>query len=734
MKSITSFADIDSLSPNDFESFVKDVFEKSGWSDAYITKVGVDFSHGDGGVDIIAYKRKRKFGIEVKQRSIKNIVGVKALNQAVTGAKLYNAEQVVLVTNSYFSSEVVQRALTLGVELVDRDNLQDMWIKKSSEIGRSDIKPRLYQKAVIDDCIEHTENGATKLLIEMATGLGKTYTSALLIKEILNIYPYKKILFLVHQLEIMNQSYIAYKNVFGIGNYSYAASVGGQLSNFSEDFSFGVVNSIYTNLPKLQKNLFDIIVIDEAHHAPANMYTQVLHYLSPKLLIGMTATPFREDGKDVFHVFGGFDGHIGKYDLVWALKNRRLAFPKYVVMLNDLNEKEISKIEKGLSLEDLDKKFFLNKKDDEVIRLIEEAVEQENIENPKAIVFCQSIEHINHLVPFFKPGTATYVHSKMASEQRRSNIRNFREHEFRYILVCDLFNEGIDIPETNILVFLRNTKSRRIWLQQLGRGLRKTPNKEYVHVFDFVGSLERINEINRLQNDLGGIKKKVESYDLDDEIIINDFIEVKYSKNAVQVLTLLEEQKWKLLPVIRAREILENYYTVNNSIPTPEKMCEELKDISTDQINTHFGSYWGYITAVFGKNESIYCDLKKRYEECCRKFKRVNTIPKPLDIIVDTRVEGLDIFDLKNIKDFSFLESDTFKQNDTTLEIENKNGSMRQEDENSFFLEIMNVFKDFKDLNKLTEEQLSYIDAEFTSRFNFLNEYKKWGESRHESN
>lgn len=725
MKDIISFVDIDSLSPEDFEYFIKDVFEKSGWNDAYITKVGKDFSHGDGGVDIIAYKRKRKFGIEVKQRSINNIVGVKALNQAVTGAKLYNAEQVILVTNSYFSSEVIQRALTLGVELVDRDELQDMWIKKSTEIGRSDIKPRLYQKAVIDDCMSYTKKGATKLLIEMATGLGKTYTSALLIKEIMEFFSYSKILFLVHQVEIMNQSYIAYKNVFGVGNYSYAASVGGQLSNFTEDFSFGVVNSIYTNLPSLKDNQFDIIVIDEAHHAPANMYTQILSYLAPKILIGMTATPFREDGKDVFKVFGGTDGHIGKYDLVWALRNRRLAFPKYVVMLNDLKEQEISKIEEGLSLEDLDKKFFLNKKDDEVIRLIEETVDHENIENPKAIVFCQSIEHINHLIQFFAPGTATYVHSKMVPELRRTNIRNFREYDFRYILVCDLFNEGIDIPETNILVFLRSTKSRRIWLQQLGRGLRKTPNKEYVHVFDFVGSLERINDINKLQNDLGGIKKKIESYDLEDEIIINDFIEVKYTKHAVQVLTLLEEQKWKLIPVIKAKEILEDYYSDNEIIPLPETICEELKNISSDQINTHFGSYWGYITSVFGSNEDIFDYLKKRYEVSYQKFTSAKYQPTPTDIIVDTRVEGLDLFDLKNIKKFYCSDNEGM---DEVIEIDNNNCENNNvNDEVSFFLEIKDIFFDFKDLKNLNKNQLLYIDNNFPSRFDFFNKYKIWG-------
>lgn len=102
---IREFKDIDNLSPNDFEIFVKDLFEACGWTDAEITKVGKEFKHGDGGVDIFAYKGKRKFAIEVKQRNLNTTVDVKALNQLVTGANLANVTNKILVTNSYFTSE-----------------------------------------------------------------------------------------------------------------------------------------------------------------------------------------------------------------------------------------------------------------------------------------------------------------------------------------------------------------------------------------------------------------------------------------------------------------------------------------------------------------------------------------------------------------------------------------------------------------------------------------------------
>ncbi len=174
---LSEFKLVDKLSPSDFEIFVRDVFVAVGWNDAIVTKVGQEFQHGDGGVDIFAHKNKRKFAIEVKQRQAGVTVDVSALNQLVTGAKLANVSNMILVTNSYFTSEVKVRALRLGVELLDRDGLQNLWIEKHSEIGRQ-IQPRTYQETVIQDSLTRFNAGHSRLLIEMATGLGKTYTVA----------------------------------------------------------------------------------------------------------------------------------------------------------------------------------------------------------------------------------------------------------------------------------------------------------------------------------------------------------------------------------------------------------------------------------------------------------------------------------------------------------------------------------------------------------------------------
>ena len=607
---VENFRDVDLLGDKDFEFFVKDLLEKSGWTDAVITEVGKEYKHGDGGVDIFAYKAGRKFAIEVKQRNLQSNVDVKALNQLVTGAKLAKVNHMILVTNSYFTSEVQVRALRLGVELIDRDGLKSLWVQKHSEIGR-DIKPRKYQTQIIQEAVNQYNIGKNKILIEMATGLGKTYTVALLIKELTKNIPQRpRIMFVAHQIEILLQSVTAFKNVFGVGSYSFSACFSGSFPE-ETDFVFASFDTLYAQLDDLKKEIFDYIIVDEAHHTPARTYSEVVKNFSPKLLVGLTATPYRSDEKNVTDFFGGRDGHIGKYDLVWGLKHKKLAFPKYLVLLDDLDQSKIDQLDSGLSVSDLDKRLFLHKKDEEVVKIIETTVSNKNIENVKGIVFCRNIRHLKHLLGFFEMGTATCVHSKMNDLERRENIRNFREGGYKYILVCDLFNEGIDIPETNLLIFMRYTGSRTIWLQQLGRGLRKTPNKEYVHVLDFVGSLERLNEVKALSKAVKN--KKLEKEHLEDteekidkkQVVHDGSLEVHYSESAAKVLKLIEELKYRLNTREALIDKIRCYREQESQIPEISDIEEVLDDVSSDQLSTYFDSYYGYLTAAFDTDFDI---------------------------------------------------------------------------------------------------------------------------------
>lgn len=536
---------------------------------------------------------------------------------------------MILVTNSYFTSEVKVRALRLGVELLDRDGLQDLWIKKHSEIGR-EIKPRQYQETVIQESLDKFNSGKSRLLLEMATGLGKTYTVAHLIKQILKQGKVKRVLFLAHQVEILLQSVTAFKNVLGIGTYSFSACFGGADPE-ETDFVFGSFDTLFTKISTLEKEKFDVVIVDEAHHTPAVTYAAVVEHFHPKLLVGLTATPFREDSKDVLAFFGGSAGHVGKYDLAWALRHNKLAFPKYLVLLDDLDQSRIEQLRVGMSISDLDKQLFLHKKDEEVVRIIEKTVHDKAIPNPKGIVFCRSIKHINHLIQFFPAGSATFVHSKMTDQQRWQNIRDFREGAYRYILVRDLFNEGVDIPETNLLVFMRYTGSHTVWLQQLGRGLRKTPNKDFVYVLDFVGSLERLNEVHQLTKIINSIPIEPENWEEPPEprekkeTVHNSSIEVNYSQSAAQVLELIEAMQYRLKSRMQAIEVLQRYYDDYEKIPALNEVESVLIDMTSDQIATHFDSYFGYLEAALPEqyDQDLFKNLCFDYAE---KFYQENHI------------------------------------------------------------------------------------------------------------
>ncbi|EXF91105.1 restriction endonuclease [Pseudomonas fluorescens HK44] len=601
---IEDFRSVDGLSHKDFEHFVKDLLEASGWQDAVVTEVGSDYRHGDGGVDIFAYRGGRKFAVEVKQRQLGITVDVSALNQLVTGAKLAGVKQMILVTNSYFTSEVKVRALRLGVELIDRDELKNLFVVHGSEIGRK-IKPREYQVQVIQQALEHVDAGKRKLLIEMATGLGKTYTVALLIKQLLERGPRgQRVLFIAHQIEILLQSVTAFKNVLGVGNYSFSACFAGVRPE-DTDLVFASFDTLYSQLGTLSVNRFDYVIVDEAHHTPARTYAGVVTHFQPRLLIGLTATPWRTDNKSVSDFFGGPDGHIGRYDLIWALQNKKLAFPKYMVMLDDIDQERIDQLESGLSVSDLDKRLFLHKKDQEVVRLIEATIKKKQLGSVKGIVFCRNIRHLQHLLGFFEAGTATSVHSRMPEALRRENIRNFREGELSYILVCDLFNEGIDIPETNLLVFMRYTGSKTVWLQQLGRGLRKTANKDCVHVLDFVGSLDRLKDVQQLVKAVQNKRQGPVEGDLDEaheeqQSLHDDTIEVTYSQSAARVLELIERLSYRLNSRETLVEQLRRYYEVTGRVPLIEALESSLDDLSVDQVATHFDSYQGFLLAAFG--------------------------------------------------------------------------------------------------------------------------------------
>jgi len=727
MGSSFQFREIDDLSPSDFEQFVADTLDAAGWSNIVRTRPGREFAHGDGGVDLFAVKGDRRFAIQVKQRSKETRVDISALNQIVTGAKLAGVDHQILVTNSDYTSEVRMRALRLGVELINRDSLKTLWEEKRSEIGRR-IRPRKYQQAVIDDILIAIAQDKRRFLIEMATGLGKTYTAAYLVHEYFakKMNPKnRRILFLAHQVELLIQAVTAFKNVLGVGDYSYSACFDGAEPE-NTDFVFASFDTILSHLPRLAEQEFDIIIIDEAHHAAATTYSTVINHFQPGLLIGLTATPVRADNRDVLSIFGGREGHVGKYDLAWALRHNKLAFPKYTVLLDDLNQKKIDELNLGLSISDIDRQLFLHKKDSEVIRIILDTILQKKIENPKAIVFCRSIQHMKHVIQFFPPGSATLVHSEMNDMHRRENIRAFREGDYRFVLVCDLFNEGVDIPETNLLVFLRHTSSRTVWLQQLGRGLRKTTTKEYVHVLDFVGSLERLYEVQKLVEQASRVPIDPEEREQrPNEKHHDNSINVSYNQSAAQILELIENLKYRLNTRTALIDKLQDYEEINHAIPKIESIEQNLTGVSCDQIATHFDSYNKFIDVALGSDypRPLFISATVEYVNSFRKSHGL--FPTTRAVSVALRHNGLLLFTEKEAEMFVSSAKASLSQNLDPIASGGEDAQMQKADDtneatNQLILSLADKVKSISDLRSIPEEEHKRIMQRFRSEFLFL--------------
>lgn len=346
-----------------------------------------------------------------------------------------------------------------------------------------------------------------RALMVMATGLGKTIVSIEVVKQF--ITPKDKVLFLCHDNGILNKAHKDYKKYIG-NPYTYAKFYG-EGKDWEADkhhFVFATFQSVHADLKneKIKKKLFSpehfsFIVVDESHHSQAETFAEVINYFKPKYKLGMTATPDREDQMDIRDIFGE---EVVDIRLPEAIANNWLTPIDYKVLSDGLDGDKIREICKEvmednvrLTEKQINEKIFIKIRTEEQCKIV-----QKYSKTQKAIVFCENIEHLYH-VSSILPSAVT-IHSEQSTKVNDFNFDLFEHGHVQHVIVVDKFNEGIDIPDTELLVFLRATNSERIWLQQLGRGLRPVDGKEKVTVLDFVGNIDRIKQVAKLA---GEIKK-----------------------------------------------------------------------------------------------------------------------------------------------------------------------------------------------------------------------------------
>lgn len=356
------------------------------------------------------------------------------------------------------------------------------------------MKTRRYQDDALLELMQVREDGRKNALIVMAPSLGKTVVSAMDVQYFLDENPEARILYLCHNNEVLNQAKKTFKKIFG-DERSYGLYNGVTKSHHT-DFLFASFQTMALHKIGFEPDEFSYIVVDEAHHAPATTFKAVVDYFKPQFLLGLTATPNRLDGLNLNEIFGEV---VYSMDLVEAISNGYVADVDYRLMLDEMQELDSVIVDgEKLSISELNRRLFIPKRDEEIVRLIEQKISER--ENPRVMVFCRSVEHAENIASLIDG--AEVVHSRIEEKECLRRIARFRKGQTKAIVSVDQLNEGVDIPQADVIVFLRSTVSPVIFYQQLGRGLRLHDDKDGVLVLDFVGNCERLEMINDLFDEI----------------------------------------------------------------------------------------------------------------------------------------------------------------------------------------------------------------------------------------
>lgn len=360
--------------------------------------------------------------------------------------------------------------------------------KKDSSLINNEIEPREAQIEALYYLNKSRFEGYDKALVVAATGVGKTYIAAFDSKK------YNKILFIAHRIEIIQQAEKIFKKVHPTKTTGYFYN---NKKEMDEDIIFALVQSLgketYLNSKYFNKDEFDYIIIDEFHHAVANNYIKVLKYFEAEFLLGLTATPERLDNKDVFALCDY--NNVYEIRLKEAINKGFLSPFKYYGIYDDTIDYQTVSMKNGKYDEkDLERKLMIHKRAELVLKHYLKYVSK------SAIAFCSSKNHAEYMTKYFQDNgisSAAVYSGKQGeyTEKREEAINKLKNNNIRILFTVDMFNEGVDIPSIDTVLFLRPTQSPTIFLQQLGRGLRKDKNKKYLTVLDFIGNYKKANLI-----------------------------------------------------------------------------------------------------------------------------------------------------------------------------------------------------------------------------------------------
>lgn len=448
---------------------------------------------GDLGADILGNMDGQSWVIQSKFRAAGGVHRF-ALEEAVRAMSAYSADVVVAATNQYFTEDAYQHCQTLcnaGVEarLWSGNVLLDHYSElPETSLQRKDL--RHYQATAVAKVEAARTAGASNALVLMATGLGKTMVASQLIANELDRNPDGEVLVLAHTTDLVRQLEIACWPALK-KQISTHLWTDGERPAYPSGVTFATWQSVLPAARKMDMaGKYSFVVVDEAHHAGSVAYRELIELLRPNFLVGVTATPWRGDKLSIAEVFGE---PVYAIDIVDGLQQGFLANVDYRMLVDDIDWHEVVRLSRsGYTVSELNGKLLLPDRDQAIIQVL--IGHMREIERPRVIGFCRSVEHAERFQRLMLADgvPAGLLHSGQSRAERFRNLSRFRAGESPILLAVDMLNEGIDVPDVNLVAFLRVTHSRRIFIQQLGRGLRLTQGKSTVRVLDFVADIRRI--------------------------------------------------------------------------------------------------------------------------------------------------------------------------------------------------------------------------------------------------
>ncbi|PBB07000.1 DEAD/DEAH box helicase family protein [Salimicrobium humidisoli] len=460
--------------------------------------------------------------------------------------------------------------------------------------------PRLAQPAALNELELTLEEGYKKGMVVMATGLGKTYLAAFFGRS------FRKILFIAHREEILYQAKETFEHVSpekeaGIYNGKVKEAEGEMI--FASIFTL----SIDAHISKFSPDEFDLIIVDEFHHAAAKTYRKVINYFEPSFMLGLTATPERRDNKDVLALCEG--NIVYEMNFIQAIQKSWLTPFRYYGVYDDTDYSQLSWLGKRYDTRELENVQLQERMGEKIYQA------WIKYKQSRTLGFCSSINQAEFLAGIFteRGVKAIALHSRTEGLSRKDAIRKLKERELEVIFTVDLFNEGVDIPSVDTILFARPTESLVVYTQQLGRGLRLAEGKAYCNVIDLIGNY-RNAELK--MNLLGEVTEK--NTRKNSVPIAPEKCEINIDTKAIDLLRHLYRKRSS-----RKENLREDYFNIKKKLgKRPTYLEAHLHgEVNSKEYKNIFGSYIGFLSWV----EELSVEEEEIWDEYQEWIKELNS-------------------------------------------------------------------------------------------------------------